>query len=75
MIQPVIPSSRNCRTAAGERGEPLVPQPIREKVVERDRLSVKRVDAASQAVEAEVKRVEQQVWRVEKEARRPSLVG
>ena len=53
--------------AAVERGESL-PEPIRDKVIERARFALKRVDAASQATKAEVKRLERELWQQEKEA-------
>ncbi len=53
--------------AAVERGESL-PKPIRDKVIERGRLALKRVDAASQAIKAEAKRLERELWQQEREA-------
>ena len=53
--------------AAVERGESL-PEPIRDKVIERARLTLKRVDEAQEAAEAEVKRLERELWEQEKEA-------
>ena len=54
---------------AVERGESL-PQPIRDKVMERGQSALKLIDAAEKQAQAEVKRAEQRVWRTEKEARR-----
>ena len=44
-----------------ERGEPLVPQPIRGKVIERARFAFKRVDTAQQAAEEAATRAESQL--------------
>lgn len=52
-----------------ERSERL-PEPVRDRVIERAQSAIKRVDAAHQAAEAEVNRLEQEVWRREKAARR-----
>lgn len=46
--------------AAAERGEPLVPQPIRDKVIERAQSALKLIDAAEKQAQAEVVRAEQE---------------
>ncbi len=54
---------------AVERAESL-PQPIRDKVIERAQSALKQVDAASLAAEAEVKRLEGELWQQENAAPR-----